>query len=253
MDDHYTENTKTFVPLENNPQIMTALSHHLGLSPALSFTDVYSLTDPSLLSLLPRPCFALLFIAPETPSLIALRDAEDAQLPTYAGSSAAEPILWYRQTIRHACGLIGLLHCITNDPAAGLIMPDSALAKLREEVLGLEPTARAQYLYDSEMLEAAHAQFAAQGDTVAPDALTYDDGHAFIAYVKGSDGHLYELEGRRKGPLDRGGLAEDEDVLSEAALRKGPLRYVEAAEKAGGEGKNGQFSCIALGITPEAD
>ena len=55
---------KTFVPLENNPVVMTNLAHKLGLSSELEFHDVYSLTDPDLLAILPRPAYALLFIYP---------------------------------------------------------------------------------------------------------------------------------------------------------------------------------------------
>ena len=45
------EHRKYFVPLENNPQVFTALAHDLGMSPSLVFHDVYSLTDPDLLSI----------------------------------------------------------------------------------------------------------------------------------------------------------------------------------------------------------
>jgi len=68
-------------------------------------------------------------------------------------------------------------------------------------------------------------------------------GH-FVAFVKGDDGKLWELEGSRKGPLYRGTLADDEDVLSERGLALGLGRVIEM-EKASGGG-NLRFSCIAL-------
>ncbi|KAG9522310.1 hypothetical protein KCV07_g3099, partial [Aureobasidium melanogenum] len=37
--------SKTFIPLESNPQIFTSLAHNLGASPGLKFTEVYSLDD----------------------------------------------------------------------------------------------------------------------------------------------------------------------------------------------------------------
>lgn len=55
---------KVFVPLENNPIVMSNLAHKLGLSSDLSFHDVYSLTDPDLLAIVPRPAQALLFTYP---------------------------------------------------------------------------------------------------------------------------------------------------------------------------------------------
>ncbi|KAI9875043.1 MAG: ubiquitinyl hydrolase 1 [Pleopsidium flavum] len=46
---------KTFVPLENNPEVMSHLVHQLGISPKLGFYDVYSIDDPELLALIPAP------------------------------------------------------------------------------------------------------------------------------------------------------------------------------------------------------
>lgn len=56
---------KAFVALENNPTVMSNLAHKLGLSTNLNFHDVYSLTDPDLLAIAPRPAQALLFIYPK--------------------------------------------------------------------------------------------------------------------------------------------------------------------------------------------
>lgn len=56
---------KVFIPLENNPTVMSDLAHKLGLSKNLNFHDVYSLTDPDLLAIVPRPAQALLFIYPK--------------------------------------------------------------------------------------------------------------------------------------------------------------------------------------------
>lgn len=38
----------------------------------------------------------------------------------------------------------------------------------------------------------------------------------FVKSVR--DNHLYELDGRRKGPVDRGFVGEEEDVLGEKAV-----------------------------------
>jgi ubiquitin carboxyl-terminal hydrolase L3 len=52
------------------------------------------------------------------------------------------------------------------------------------------------------------------------------------------------MDGRRKGPLNRGHLAEHEDVLSEKALDLGPRKFLQReAEVGGGEMR---FSLITL-------
>lgn len=251
-------NQKVFIPLENNPVVMSDLAHKLGLSTDLNFHDVYSLTDKDLLGLVPRPAQALLFIYPKqvpcnlsiqgttlttdisTDSAQKFYEEDYAQEADYDGSGD-EPILFYRQRITHACGLIGLLHCITN-PTRSFIAPGSELDKLMQQAKPLKPEARARLLHDSDVLEAAHDAAAHNGQSFPPERGDCPP-QAFIAFVKGSDGHLYELEGRRKGPIDRGLLPQDADMLSNEALDAGPLPFVRREEEAGG---NCMFSCIVL-------
>jgi ubiquitin carboxyl-terminal hydrolase L3 len=85
------------------------------------------------------------------------------------------------------------------------------------------------------------------GDTAPPTTIGEDhSGQHFVAFVKAKDGHLWELEGGRKGPLDRGVLKEDEDVLSPAALEKGIGRLMRIESEKGGDLR---FSVIALAPT----
>jgi ubiquitin carboxyl-terminal hydrolase L3 len=223
---------------------MNALAPKLGLSPQLKFHDVYSLTEPSLLAMIPRPCLALLAIIPQTPAWYADRRAEDEPKSDYAGVGPDEPVVWFKQTIGHACGSIGLMHLAINGPARKFIEPNSILAKIREGAVPLKMEERAKYLYDNKEFEEAHQSVAELGDTIAPDAEGGKNGQHFVAFIKGDDGRLWELEGSRKGPIDRGFLGDDEDVLSEKALSLGIGRVIEL-EKASG-GSDLRFSCIAL-------
>lgn len=119
-----------FIPLEANPELMTSLLHKLGLSGALQCHDVYSISDPELLAFIPRPALALLMVFPVSAVYESQRMAEDAPLPEYAGRGAAEPVLWFKQTIRNACGMMGLLHAVSNGPARGFIRTSSSLPLL---------------------------------------------------------------------------------------------------------------------------
>ncbi|KAH7411497.1 hypothetical protein BKA64DRAFT_720217 [Cadophora sp. MPI-SDFR-AT-0126] len=238
---------KTVTVLENNPQVMNALSSLLGLptSPTLQFHDIYSLTDPTLLSLIPSPIHALLVILPLTPTWDANRQAEDSTMEPYIGSGADEPVVWFKQTIGHACGSIGLLHCLLNGSARKYLTPNSLALQIREAALPLQTEARAQMLYDNDAFLTAHQSVAELGDTVAPDAETGERlGQHFVAFVKGEgDGHLWELEGSRKGPIDRGYLGE-EGLLSERGVELGIGRVIEMERRSGGGDL--RFSCIAL-------
>lgn len=102
---------------ENNPEVMTGLMHKLGLSKSLEFHDVYSIDEPELLAFVPRPVHALLLVFPVSKTYEKFRTEEDAPKSDYAGKGASEPVVWYKQTIRNACGLIGLLHAVSNGGA----------------------------------------------------------------------------------------------------------------------------------------
>jgi ubiquitin carboxyl-terminal hydrolase L3 len=112
-----------------------------------------------------------------------------------------------------------------------------------ESAIPLAPPARADLLYESQELESAHAAAATAGDTSAPAADDSIDLH-FVCFVKATDGHLWELDGRRKGPLDRGQLPPESDVLSEEALVLGPRAFIKRESSAGGTDL--RFSLIAL-------
>lgn len=230
--------------IENNPEVMSHLVHQLGLPASLGFTDVFSIDEPDLLAFVPRPSHALLLVFPVSKTYEDSRTAEDAKLQEYTGSGPNEPVTWFKQTIRNACGLIGLLHAVSNGEPRRHIMPGSDLEGLLREAENLAPAQRADLLYESKALESAHADAAKRGDTAAPEAEDSVDLH-FVAFVKGTDGTLWELDGRRKGPLARGKLGDDEDALSETALELGVRRFLKT-EAAGGN-PDLRFSLVSLG------
>jgi ubiquitin carboxyl-terminal hydrolase L3 len=227
---------------ENNPDVMNQLAATLGLSSELEFYDVYFLDEPELLAHIPRPAMALLVIVPLTPAWDRSRKAEDADKETYTGSGPYEPVIWFKQTIGHACGSIGLLHSVINGPAVDFIKPDSDLAATRSQAIPLDMNKRAELLYNSAPFEAAHKSVEQAGDSEADLTGEREGGH-FVSFVK-SGGKLWELEGSRRGPLERGDLADDEDVLSPRALDMGIKRIIKLNADEGKQ--NLQFSCMAL-------
>lgn len=235
------EGQKYFIPLENNPEVFTSLVHDLGVSSKLGFNDVYSVDDPGLLSFIPRPSHALIAIIPAAMYIDSRKeDAITMEVPidkvTY---EKTDGVVWYPQTIGNACGLIALIHCVANGATRGYVTKDSFLDGLLNETKPMKPRDRAAALYNSEELEKYHMRAAVRGNTSAPPAEDHP-GHHFIAYVKGDDGHLWELEGGVDGPVDRGMLGEDDDVLSPRALEQGVKKFLKYA------GDNMNFSLVAL-------
>jgi ubiquitin carboxyl-terminal hydrolase L3 len=248
--------------IENNPEVMSALVHKLGLSEKLAFHDVFSIDEPELLAFVPRPAHALLLVFPVSETYEKFRIQEDKDRPEYQGHGPEEEVVWYKQTIGNACGLIGLLHGVSNGTARTNIGtvpssiwdrlikqltisadPHSNLAKLLTDAIPLKPIERADLLYESEALESAHQAAAAGGDTSAPAADDNVDLH-YVCFVKSQNNHLWELDGRRKGPLNRGELSPDEDVLSEKALDFGVRSFLQREAAVGGGDL--RFSLITL-------
>lgn len=100
---------------------MTHLVQQLGLAPTVAFHDVYSIADPDLLAFVPRPAYALLLVFPISATYEKFRRREDEDRPEYDGSGEGEDVVWFKQTIRNACGLIGLLHAVSNGPVKEFI------------------------------------------------------------------------------------------------------------------------------------
>ncbi|KAL2105715.1 hypothetical protein VUR80DRAFT_7864 [Thermomyces stellatus] len=240
----YDENgRKTLCPLENNPEVLEALSRRLGLSlpDGLGFHDVISVDDPELMAWVPGPVHALLCTVP-APVNRRVREADPAL--AYDGAGPDEPVTWFRQTFGNVCGLIALLHAVANSRALEFVPEGSELRRLLADAEPLRPAERAQLLYDSEFLEAAHRDVARQGQSANTGSAEATSNH-FIAFVKGKDGHLWELEGVAGGPIDRGQLAEGEDVFSERALEAGIKRFLRAAAE-----DDRDFSIVALAGEP---
>ena len=237
----------SLVTAENNPEVFTHLATQLGLTPNLSFFDVFSL-DPSGTSHIPRPVHAFILICPSHIYKVARTSEYEGQAP-YTGSGADEPVLWIRQTIGHACGLMSLLHAVLNiyspssssssNPEAryDAILPSTPLSRFRTAVTDLDPEARARYLYDDKEIEHLHMAAAQIGDSSVPSAEEDNFNH-FITFAKGKDGHLWELNGGMKGPVDRGAL--EGDVMSERGLDNGIKGFLRE-----GGGEVG-FSVVAL-------
>lgn len=237
---------KTFVPLENNPEVFNDLVYRLGLSKQLAFYDVYSVDDPDLLAFIPRPVHALIFIVGGN-VYHRVREHDGPKGITYDESGEGEPVIWFKQTIGHACGLYSLIHAVGNGTAKQHIQPDSLIDELLKEAVPLKRVPRADVLYNSERLEKAHMACAVKGDSLAPSAEE-PIGYHFITFAKGDDGHLWELEGSWN-PIDRGSLDEDADMLSEQALDLGIREFLRECQAAG----QIDFSIIALATRPEGE
>ncbi|KAG7823276.1 hypothetical protein KL909_003299 [Ogataea angusta] len=161
------------IPLESNPEIFTQFGRKLGLSPLLSFFDVYSLTDPDLVSFLPRPVYSLILLFPVTEQYESLKETEEKGRDQEKNDKF-EHIIWFKQLLRNGCGLYGLLHALCNLPE-GLLVKDSPIESFVDNVRQL-PNVNNSNNYDEksklvkELSLSLYEQFSKQGQTEAPSS-----------------------------------------------------------------------------------
>lgn len=234
---------KQFVPLECNPEVFNELMYSLGVSKTLSFHDVFSI-DPEMLGMIPRPVLSVIMAFPVSPQYEEYRQAQDKDLAddyyNAISGSADEEAIWIKQTIGNACGTMALLHTLVNNVPADLIEKGSPLDKMIKELDGLNAVDRTKYLENCAELEKFHTTVAGKGSTQAPEASTEVEHH-YVCLTKAKKANtLYELDGRRKGPIKLGDLEESDVLLCQKSLDK-------VKEFLTREGESGQFSIIALG------
>lgn len=219
----YDENgIKSFIPLENNPDVLQVLARELGVSPQATFQDILSPDFPGFA----EHAHAVLVTVPARVYYAVRKD--DPEL-SYDGAGPDEPVMWLRQTSRNTCGSIALLHALCNGSARQFVPAGSELQKIFDEAQPLKPTERAELIYNSKFLDDAHLKASPGGVSDNPGTEARTEHH-FMAYIKGDDGHLWELEGGWGGPIDRGELGEGESVLSERAMDMGIKKFLRAAE-----------------------
>jgi ubiquitin carboxyl-terminal hydrolase L3 len=99
---------------------------------------------------------------------------------------------------------------------------------------------RAAVLEEDEQPESIYKTIALQGDSEAPKNAEDEVDFHYVCFAKSHrNGHLYELDGDRKGLIERRALNQDDNMLSERALGV-ILEFIR------GVGKDIGFSLLAL-------
>ncbi|KAI3328113.1 ubiquitin carboxyl-terminal hydrolase, family 1 [Xylariaceae sp. AK1471] len=237
---------KHFIPLESNPSLFTQLIHKLGVSAALSFHDVWSLDDPELLSLVPRPVLAFIIVFPTTSDYEDRLAKENALRENYALHGESKDAIWFKQTINNACGLYGILHAVANGRARDFMEPGSHLSRLLEKYASLDPDEFAVVLENDAELELKYNSVAVLGDTEAPENAEDEVDFHYVCFVKSHiRNNLFILDGDRNGPIDKGLLTGD-DLLSNHGIEaiKEFIRHHD---------NGGHFSLLALAPSPDLE
>ena len=193
--------------MESNPEVMTKFLTDMGMSDEWAVVDVLGFED-ELLQMLPQP----------VKSVILLYDVKKVSEGDRGDSSVPEGVFYMEQTIQNACGTIALLHAVGNNLDSIKVTPGSLLDNFFQETKELSPAEIGKKLESNTDLASSHESSAQEGQTAAPDIST-DVYYHFIALIQ-KNGKIYELDGRKSGPVDRGVSSPDSFVSDAASVCK---------------------------------
>ncbi|KAK9927658.1 hypothetical protein M0R45_024831 [Rubus argutus] len=230
---HETQSAKRWLPLEANPDVMNQFLWGLGLQEdEAECYDVYGL-DGELLEMVPKPVLAVLFLYPLT-----TQTEEERMKQLNEKQETKDKVYFMKQTVGNACGTIGLLHAVGNITSEITLVDGSFLDRFFKSTASLDPLERAAFLENDNEMEVAHSVAATAGDTEASDNV---DTH-FICYAC-VDGELYELDGRKSGPISHGPsspatLLKDAAKVIQGVIQKNPdslnFNVIAISKKSGG-------------------
>lgn len=135
-----------------------------------------------------------------------------------------------------------MLHIFPNEVDYGTEKsPQTFLTTLISNCSSLSTHQRSSVLETSVELERVYGEVAVQGASRVPESAEDEVDYHFVCFVRShKSGHLYELDGDRKGPIDRGLAFEPEEDMLGAGGLSAIREYLER------EQDNGGFGLIAL-------
>ncbi|XP_028405583.1 ubiquitin carboxyl-terminal hydrolase isozyme L3-like [Dendronephthya gigantea] len=188
-----------WLPLESNPDVISQYLWSIGMSKKWQFVDVLSL-DEELLCMIPQPVCALVLLFPCSEKYYHFKEEEENCIEK-KGQTISSNLYYTKQTIGNACGTVALIHCVANNMEQ-ISIDEGFLKTFIESTKSLTPEEKAAKLESDESMIEAHDNFAQEGQTEAPSRDEHVNLH-FVALVE-KDGHLYELDGRKKFPINHG-------------------------------------------------
>ena len=200
-----TKKAQKWFPLESNPVLMNDYIEKLGFhSDLYNFVDVFA-TEEWALSMIPQPVVAVIFLYPLTEKQL---QHESGKTVAPSTSDDDNKIWFIKQRIGNACGTIGLLHALLNTPEpVSQFRPGSWLQQFQASCpVSLDPVAKAEILEADDTIATLHDK-ATSSEQNSTDRGRLDDQLVthFIAFVRGTDDNtLYELDGRKAGPVPHG-------------------------------------------------
>jgi ubiquitin carboxyl-terminal hydrolase L3 len=195
--------TKQWLPLEANPEALTAYAASLGIPEGYKFYDVLG-TEDWALDMIPPGVVSFLLLYP-------LSEASELERTTTVCDATSPGTYFMKQNIGNACGTIAILHALLNmklasDPS--LFHPSSYISRMYSTTKDMSGIERGVWLENETEIEKAHTATESMGQSAVP---TGEDGEVDTHFICFSEvaGVVYEFDGRRSGPVNRGRVETD--------------------------------------------
>nr|ACO11305.1 Ubiquitin carboxyl-terminal hydrolase isozyme L3 [Caligus rogercresseyi] len=213
-----------WLPIECNPDTMNKFLYQCGMPKSWGVSDVFGLDEP-LLAMLPKPVLGIMLLYPIGKDLVPEGVVEEEN---------KDGVYFMKQTISNACGTVAMIHCIANN-LESIKVEGGFLKDFLDQSMGKSADEKANILeYDKDVCN-SHDEVARAGQSAVPNLNDNVDYH-FVALIE-KNGTLYELDGRKSGPINRGPTTKESFVVDAAQICK---KYMEL------DPGNIRFSVLAL-------
>ncbi|GBM65582.1 Ubiquitin carboxyl-terminal hydrolase isozyme L3 [Araneus ventricosus] len=231
---------KKWLPLESNPDVMNKFLQSVGVPEDFTMIDVVDLDDEHLENL-PKKVKAVLFLFPTGDQQDEHSQSEQEQIDA-EGQVVSDRVYFMKLDANNTSGTVSLIHAVANSADEMELAPDSTLKEFLDRTADMSPEERGQELEMDENLCCVHEEVAKEGQTEAPEPDEETKLH-FITFVA-VDEQLYELDPRKKYPINHGSTSVDTLLKDAVAVCK---KFMER------DPENVNFSIMALVAGANAD
>ncbi len=173
-------------------------------------------TDEEYLSFIPKGCIGIIMLYPltEIQEEFRKKEAEDINVNANSDGSDTGTDVWFtKQRIGNACGTIGILHTLGNlseTMSEIAIQPNSWLQDFYKMTANCSPIEKAEILESNDEIEKHHDESTSNTALNQTSRGNIDDKVLthFIS-IMNVNNTIYELDGRKVGPIHHGPTTEE--------------------------------------------
>jgi len=188
----------------------------LGVTGDYEFCDILGI-DEGLLSMVPQPILSVLMLFPVSEASENHRRDEEKRL-SESSQVVSKSVFYMKQTVGNACGTVGLIHACLNNGHKLTFEPGKFFAKFASQTQCLSAEQRASALEEDIEIEEEHQAVASEAKSDVTNNV--NDNLHFNAFVC-VDNCLYELDGRKKRPINHGPSSPATLLLDAVKVIKG--------------------------------